>query len=384
MSRRKQMDRGTVVTLLAVVVASTAASSVIAQEENNADVLPLPTAEHKNSKQGENVGRFERVPELSNSLQAGLEAHRIAEQQRLNAAARQLGWNNEMRRRSALPPRQAYDGPGAVGVSPSGTLADSVMQAPWLPLSNVDLFGYRYDNPIRQPMGMESIQRSPTTWESRPVYAEDSGANQRVDTSGGGPNESTVHEPRAEGSFAAVRSKALAALKRGDFAAAIEFSGEMNRQAPGSVEPLALSIHAELGSGNYADAAAGLDLLLASSPVEKWHTITKDYKLYYGSPAAFTRQLRKAESAVRDIPHDVEARLVLGYFYAGLGHQTEATVQLEEVERQAEAESLPHRVARKLLRESNLSEERLPPPAVEDNGAAAQNGQPSTRRGRIF
>ena len=43
---------------------------------------------------------------------------------------------------------------------------------PW-PYVPGDIWGYRYVNPVRQPIGQRQVQTSPTRWESFPIYEED-------------------------------------------------------------------------------------------------------------------------------------------------------------------------------------------------------------------
>lgn len=372
----------------------------------------LPPPSQQGATTNGQQGTFEQLPGTSSSLQAGQEAYQRAEQQRLNAMSRQLGWNNEMRRRSALPPWQwyydngyynsgyggyvgssvtatsslslwdapTYGVPSLYGNSP-GFLADSLLQEPWYPYGNVDIFGYRYDNPVRQPIGRESVQTGPNTWESRPVYADDFAPPAVVGAPAG---EAIVRPVQPElnlaKDLATARTQAFAALERGDFQAALESASQMLELDPNNAEAMFLSMHADLGLLRFADAVVDLDLALESAAPEDWNEIVKNYKLYYGTAGAFTRQLRRAESAVRANPADADARLVLGYLYAGLGHAAEAQAQLAEVQQQTEADSLTHRLAGRLLQMVNPAEILPRPPQAEDRAQQP----PPVQGGRIF
>lgn len=129
--------------------------------------------------------------------------------------------------------------------------------------------------------------------------------------------------------------------------------------------------------------------------------IVRDYKVYYRTSGAFTRQLRKAESAVAATPTDVDARLILGYLYAGLGYADEAVSQLQEVKRHAEPDSTAAQLVERLLQEVERGEAgggeagggrawdehardggELPPPPAKDDGADTSDAK--SRRKRIF
>lgn len=378
-----------------------------------------------------------QIPGWSDSLQAGYEAYQRENAKRLQATSAQLGWINEMRRRAALPPWQAYyEGPAYQGViapggptyssgpaygnagdpaglslwtdpasaqtsygafaAPSGSLADSILQEPWLPYSNVDLFGYRYDNPVRHPVGMESIHRADGSYESRPVYADEFSPAHVVPLTiapqtiveppvvletppVGGPVIETLppveNIPLTERAVdaAAVRGQAISALQDGDFARTLELSSQLIAAQPNSAEALLLSLHADLGLGQFTDAVADLDLACKRLPAADWDLVARDYRAYFGTAGNFTRQLRGVEAAVRDLPQDAEARLMLGYLYSALGHPAEAADQLREAQRLSAADSSTAKLAGRLL--DRFGGRGVPQPA-----AASE----PVRKGRIF
>ncbi len=394
--------------LVAVVVAFAWAClpvvSLAQQQQDPPGELPPPQAGVDQSAQGEGRNGNQQssvkaddsqtdaaqIPEFSSSLQAGQEAYHRAEQQRLDAMSRQLGLSEAMRWRAALPPVEAYYSPGFFGgyAGPSYSLADSIMESPWRPWSNVD-FGYRYDNPVRQPIGVESVQTGPNTWESRPLYAGDQ-LHDSAQTDGVAVQTEGVHplietkaarsaSPTENLDMTTVRRRAFAALEQAEFQMALEGASQMLQLDPTNSEAMHLSLHADVGLMRFADAVVDLDLALSNSP-QDWNLIVKDYRLYYGKAGAFTRQLRKAESAVRENSSDTNARLILGYLYAGLGYEDEAASQLREVVRQANAEETVARLAKTLLDEIR-ADEVLPQPPRAGND---QDATVKARSGRIL
>lgn len=120
-------------------------------------------------------------------IQAGLDAFRIAEEQRQAAVAVQLDQNEAQRAWAGLPSARgsviyygyplaaqladrdfayAY-GAGRFG-SGYGIARYSVFE-PW-PLIPGDIYGGVYVAPLRQPIGQWQGQTGPRRWESHPIY----------------------------------------------------------------------------------------------------------------------------------------------------------------------------------------------------------------------
>ena len=126
-------------------------------------------------------------------IQAGLDAFRLAEEQRQHALANQLAVNEQVRAWSGIPcaggttvlygyplagpiadldyayaygPRFRRFGP----LVPPGAAALTVFE-PWAYVPG-DIYGYSYIPPVRQPIGQWQGQTGPNRWESHPVYAQ--------------------------------------------------------------------------------------------------------------------------------------------------------------------------------------------------------------------
>ena len=123
------------------------------------------------------------APRPYDGIQAGLDAFRLAEEQRQAALATQLATNDQMRAWSGLPlggttiyygnrgplPVMDLDFAYAYGYQrfvPGPRL--SVFE-PW-PFVPGDIYGYVVTPPVRQPIGQWQGQTGPHRWESHPVY----------------------------------------------------------------------------------------------------------------------------------------------------------------------------------------------------------------------
>jgi len=116
-------------------------------------------------------------------IQAGLDAFRLAEEQRQAAVAMQLGQNEAQRAWAGLPSARGsavfYGYPFAVpladrdyayayGAYAYGPPRYGVFE-PW-PLVPGDIYGGAYVAPLRQPIGQWQGQTGPRRWESHPIY----------------------------------------------------------------------------------------------------------------------------------------------------------------------------------------------------------------------
>ena len=123
-------------------------------------------------------------PRPYDGIQAGLDAFRLAEEQRLAALAAQLATNDRMRAWSGLPTsggttiyygNRGFAAPmdidfaygyGYRRMVPGPRLT---VFEPW-PFIPGDIYGYVATPPVRQPIGQWQGQTGPRRWESHPVY----------------------------------------------------------------------------------------------------------------------------------------------------------------------------------------------------------------------
>jgi hypothetical protein len=112
-------------------------------------------------------------------IQAGLDAFRLAEEQRQAAVAVQLGQNEAQRAWAGMPsargsaiyygyPLADRDYAYAYGAYAYGPPRYGVFE-PW-PLVPGDIYGGVYVAPLRQPIGQWQGQTGPRRWESHPIY----------------------------------------------------------------------------------------------------------------------------------------------------------------------------------------------------------------------
>jgi hypothetical protein len=123
------------------------------------------------------------------SIDAAEEAYGLAELERREAIERQLQTIQDMRWYGGLPtdPLSYRDPPSLESIYAGGyrlgwrarraarrwgsayAYPGPYVFEPW-PLVGGDIFGYPFDNPVRQPSGLEIIWRSPGSYIARPIY----------------------------------------------------------------------------------------------------------------------------------------------------------------------------------------------------------------------
>ncbi len=125
-------------------------------------------------------------PRPYDGIQAGLDAFRLAEEQRQARVAQQLAQADQFKFWAGLPtsrgetiyygyppayaalPRANRDYLYAYGYGRSGYRPLTVFE-PW-PFVPGDIYGYVDYRPLRQPLGQWQGQTGPNRWESHPVY----------------------------------------------------------------------------------------------------------------------------------------------------------------------------------------------------------------------
>jgi len=148
---------------------------------------PAPEADPSSAR----APRAVRTPETYDSLQAGRDAHAMAERQRREAIDRQLqtiedvqwynawyddwydAWGRPYARRYALPYIYGYAPPFAASRAHRAIegYAPAPPFTPW-PYVPGDIYGYRYAPRVEQPLGHEKVWTGPNSYIYRPRYTE--------------------------------------------------------------------------------------------------------------------------------------------------------------------------------------------------------------------
>ena len=172
-----------------------------------------------------------------------------------------------------------------------------------------------------------------------------------------------IEAPAAQAALSEV-DQGLAAFKAGNYGQALDYFNRALKSNPGDPiihEVRALTLFA---LGQYTDAAATLNSLLAAAPGMDWTTLSS----LYGDPNAYTPQLRKLEQYCKDHPKDAGAYFVLAYHYLVLGDKANATAMLRVVVQQQ-----PKDVTAKRMLSALAPEEATDAPAAV---AQAPNSAP--------
>jgi tetratricopeptide (TPR) repeat protein len=122
-------------------------------------------------------------------------------------------------------------------------------------------------------------------------------------------------------------AQARAAFMEGNYAQALQLTNETLKALPGDAavhEFLALCLFAQ---GEYVQAAATLNAVLAVGPGWDWTTMIS----LYPNVDAYTAQFRKLEDYVTEHPNASGARFVLAYHYMTTNAPEAAARQLEQV-----------------------------------------------------
>ena len=181
---------------IAAVAALAVASPAHGQEAPRAapEVIPAPAPSPPAPEADPGAARAPRAvraPETYDSLQAGRDAHAMAERQRRGAIDRQLqtietvqwynawydnwydAWGRHYARHYALPYIYAYAPPFAARQA-HWAIEGYVPAPPFSPWPFVpgDIYGYRYVPRVEQPEGHEKIWTGPNSYVYRPRYQE--------------------------------------------------------------------------------------------------------------------------------------------------------------------------------------------------------------------
>ena len=117
--------------------------------------------------------------------------------------------------------------------------------------------------------------------------------------------------------------------------------------------------------GNYHEAAATLNALLAVAPGMDWQSMRNQYP----DVATYTKQLRALEQFLRDNPDDAAARFVLGYQYLVTNFPDAAAKQFQKVVDLEPRDAVAKKLLESLTKDKKGSSSETAPPA-------AANGDP--------
>jgi tetratricopeptide (TPR) repeat protein len=178
---------------------------------------------------------------------------------------------------------------------------------------------------------------------------------------------STAVDPKKEAAFALVEEGRKLFLA-GDYQGALaKYDAAIPdlKDDPIVHELRALALFA---LGDYHEAAATLNALLAVAPGMDWQSMRNQYP----DVATYTKQLRALEQFLRDHPDDAAARFVLGYHYLVTNFADAAAKQFEKVVELEPRDA----VAKKLL--DSLTKDKKPASPDTTPPAAADGTSPET------
>lgn len=121
----------------------------------------------------------------------------------------------------------------------------------------------------------------------------------------------------------------MAAFQAGQYAESLGKFNEALQQLPGDPVLHEMRALALFAVGQFQQAAAALNSLLAVAPGMDWTTLVS----LYGDLDDYTAQLRALEAYVSDNPENAAASFVLAYHYLVMGHNEQAIEMLQRVVR---------------------------------------------------
>lgn len=154
-------------------------------------------------------------------------------------------------------------------------------------------------------------------------------------------------------------AEAQAAFKQGNYPQALGLTNQTLKSLPGDAavhEFLALCLFAQ---GDYIQAAATLNPVLAVGPGWDWTTMVS----LYPNVDVYTAQLRKLEEYVSEHPHAFGARFVLAYHYLTTNSPDAAARQLEQVVKAVPTDQVAKQLYEMLTYKAPAT---APPPAVAE------------------
>jgi tetratricopeptide (TPR) repeat protein len=121
--------------------------------------------------------------------------------------------------------------------------------------------------------------------------------------------------------------QARSAFGQGDYKQALQLANLALKSMPSDATLHEFSALCLFAMGQYRQAAAVLNAVLAVGPGWDWTTLAS----LYPNVEVYTAQLRKLEQYLKDNPNAPDARFVLAYHYLTMNHPDAAAKQLEQV-----------------------------------------------------
>lgn len=166
-------------------------------------------------------------------------------------------------------------------------------------------YGTAYYNPYyAQPVIAQEV---PYDYSQPIVINNYSSAD--ADSQGGNAQGAPVQENPQEQQGLSSFDKGLERFKAGSYQESLTLFDAALKQLPGDPVVHEMRCLALFAIGDYAQAAAGLNSLLASAPGMDWTTMSG----LYGNPDDYKQQLRSLEQYCQQHPDDASAHFVLAY-----------------------------------------------------------------------
>jgi len=183
-------------------------------------------------------------------------------------------------------------------------------------------WGYNYGCVYSNPYFVESAE--PGYDYSQPIVINSyNDAESDSSTEGQAPAPESPQMTTAYQSF----DQALAAFKTGDYQKALVLTRQAIQKSPQDPVMHEFSALCLFASGDYKQAAAVLNNLLAVAPGMDWTSLSG----LYPDVDVYTKQLRALEWFSRSNRNDASAHFVLAYHYLVAGHDEAAVAQLKLV-----------------------------------------------------
>jgi hypothetical protein len=229
--------------------------------------------------------------------------------------------------------------------------------------------GY-YDTAYVNPYYVAPVDVAPVYDYAQPIVVQ-TYAPQYVSTDGGDPNAAPAQDqppppsPEEQQAYA-LFDQARSAFAGNDNAGALNLIEQALRLTPGDPVMHEFRALCLFALGDYRDAAAVLNALLAVAPGWDWTTMSS----LYGNVSYYTDQLRNLEGYAKQHPDDPASHFVLAYHYLILGHDEQAAAALRVVTAQQPEDAVAGKFLRALTASSQPPADSPAPPAAPSRAPA--------------